>query len=247
MNGIYQIKNLINNKVYVGSSNNINKRWGQHIYHLNAGTHHSKHLQAAWDKYSKENFAFSILEEVNTSDNIFIKEKDWIIRLNSIDSNYGYNAGIPNESGNTPMTKEGKEKCILAIIKRARNIIMLEKETGKFIGEYESSGLIVKEYGFPNNKKVHEVLLKQRVAYKGYIFIYKEEYDETKDNSSPRDSQYAQIRKPVFQYDMNMKFIKEWDNAQQIVDELNMKLSSIYTAINREQYLFGSYWRRERI
>ena len=32
--GIYKIKNLINNKVYIGSAVNIDRRWSLHQYHL---------------------------------------------------------------------------------------------------------------------------------------------------------------------------------------------------------------------
>lgn len=244
MNGIYQIKNLINDKVYVGSSANINKRWGQHIALLNSNKHNNEHLQRAWNKCGKENFSFSILEKVEKEDNIFIKEKDWIIKLDSIDPTKGYNKAIPNENGSNPMSDEGKERVILAIIKKARNIIVLKKETGEFLGEYESIGLVVKALNFPNNKKVSEVLNKQRVAYKDYIFVYKEDYDPNKDYSLKKGHHHISTRKPVYQYDLNMNLVKEWDTPQEIVNELNIKLSSLYTCLSRKDVLFGFYWRR---
>lgn len=242
--GIYQIKNLVNNKMYIGSSVNIANRWTQHLALLNLNKHPNLHLQKSWDKYGKENFTFAILEEIFTTENIFIKEKEYILKFNTINSINGYNKSLPDMNGYTPMSKEGKKRFVSSIIKRSKNILLLNKETGELEKEYESIGLLVKDLNLPNSKKVYEVLTKKRVAYKGYIFIYKEDYDKNKDYSISKQQHHINNRKPVFQYDMNMNLIKEWDSTQQIVTELNMKLSSIYTAIGRQEHLFGSYWRR---
>jgi group I intron endonuclease len=61
ISGIYQIKNLINNKIYIGSSYNINARMGQHFSNLKHNKHANPKLQAAYNKYGKENFIFKIL------------------------------------------------------------------------------------------------------------------------------------------------------------------------------------------
>jgi group I intron endonuclease len=61
--GVYQIRNIINNKRYIGSSaRGIYNRWKLHKSTLNRKIHHSILLQRAWDKYGKENFIFEILE-----------------------------------------------------------------------------------------------------------------------------------------------------------------------------------------
>jgi len=49
--GIYQIKNIINNHRYVGSSSDIYHRFDHHKSDLRHGKHHSQYLQKAWDKY----------------------------------------------------------------------------------------------------------------------------------------------------------------------------------------------------
>jgi predicted GIY-YIG superfamily endonuclease len=50
ISGVYEIKNTLNNKRYIGSSVNIQKRWYAHKRMLNLNTHPNKHLQAAWNK-----------------------------------------------------------------------------------------------------------------------------------------------------------------------------------------------------
>lgn len=60
--GVYQIKNTVNNKIYIGSSKHINKRWKEHINSLNNNCHCNSYLQKDWNKYGKDAFEFSVLE-----------------------------------------------------------------------------------------------------------------------------------------------------------------------------------------
>ncbi len=59
--GIYIIVNKINKKCYIGSTNNFCRRRSQHISNLTHNRHVNKHLQNAWNKYTKDAFVFSIL------------------------------------------------------------------------------------------------------------------------------------------------------------------------------------------
>lgn len=58
MIGVYKIVNTINNKWYIGSSNNIERRFYRHKWHLINNHHDNLYLQNAWNKYSEENFKF---------------------------------------------------------------------------------------------------------------------------------------------------------------------------------------------
>ena len=59
--GIYRIRNLVNNKFYIGSAVNLNKRKSQHFYYLRNNKHHNKPLQNSFNKYKKDNFIFEIM------------------------------------------------------------------------------------------------------------------------------------------------------------------------------------------
>lgn len=64
--GVYQIRNLLNGKIYIGSvakQYGFQLRWSKHRSDLLKGQHHSIHLQRAWDKYGADAFVFEILEE----------------------------------------------------------------------------------------------------------------------------------------------------------------------------------------
>jgi len=61
--GIYQIKNQLSGKRYIGSSANPQRRWKDHLRKLRRGEHPNPHLQAAFDRYGEHAFGFSMLEE----------------------------------------------------------------------------------------------------------------------------------------------------------------------------------------
>lgn len=56
MIGVYKITNLINQKVYIGQSWDIEKRWIQHKRNK-----HNLHLNNAFQKYGIESFSFEVL------------------------------------------------------------------------------------------------------------------------------------------------------------------------------------------
>jgi group I intron endonuclease len=118
--GIYLIKNVLNNKAYVGGSifatdgirttRSIHIRLREHLYDLNKGKHANRHLQAAWNKYGTNNFKMYILELVDGD--VLVAEQRWIKELQVCNPEFGYNiclvAGSPF-AGRTH-TEETKEK-----------------------------------------------------------------------------------------------------------------------------------------
>lgn len=75
--GIYKITNIINNKVYIGSSIHIEVRWKEHIKRLEMCQHINKHLQSSWDLYKKRNFNFEIIEKCEEFQ-LLNREQFWI-------------------------------------------------------------------------------------------------------------------------------------------------------------------------
>jgi group I intron endonuclease len=97
--GIYLIQNIINKKVYVGSSVNIERRWKKHKALLRNDKHHSLHLQNAWNKFGEENFKFIILETVKVLSHLLAVEQVFLDYYKSYEKEFGYNycktAGSP--------------------------------------------------------------------------------------------------------------------------------------------------------
>lgn len=77
---VYCILNLINQKIYIGSSNDYIKRTWEHTRELRDNRHFNKHLAKAVKKYGFNNFKFFILEklESNNLDLIISKEQYYI-------------------------------------------------------------------------------------------------------------------------------------------------------------------------
>jgi group I intron endonuclease len=73
--GVFQIRNLSNEKVFVGSSLNLDGILNRHKFALNAGSHQNKALQADWNEHGAENFAFEILEELEPRANLDSKRE----------------------------------------------------------------------------------------------------------------------------------------------------------------------------
>lgn len=92
---IYQIRNLINEKIYVGSAFNFHKRIQAHEHRLRFNKHVNKHIQAAYNKYGKDNFVFEILEECE-KEKIIEREQFWIDKLKP---QYNLNLFAANSSG----------------------------------------------------------------------------------------------------------------------------------------------------
>jgi hypothetical protein len=62
--GVFQIRNLINDKIYITSSVDVPGYINRTRFQLNSNSHPSRSLQKEWSEHGDENFAFEILEEV---------------------------------------------------------------------------------------------------------------------------------------------------------------------------------------
>lgn len=95
---IYKIRNVTNQKFYVGSTQNKRERFRNHRRLLRLDKHHCKHLQAAWNKYGEECFVFEVVEEVPEGGDLWAAENRWL------DEHFGkpycYNSG---RSADAPM------------------------------------------------------------------------------------------------------------------------------------------------
>ena len=114
--GVYYILNMINNKIYIGSSIHVNKRFHEHKSALNNGTHYNGHLQNAWNMYGGNNFEFKIIEEINGDYNDLLNaEQKWIDYYKSYDRDRGYNiSAYARGSGGYIVSEETKKKISIS-------------------------------------------------------------------------------------------------------------------------------------
>lgn len=107
MIGIYKYTNKINNKSYIGLSNDIHRRCWEHICHSKAEKP-STHFHKALEKYGIENFDFEILETFESEDRILLGEREqyWISYYNSYVNGYNETRGGDLSTGKAKLTKQ---------------------------------------------------------------------------------------------------------------------------------------------
>jgi len=108
--GIYKILNLVNGKIYIGSSSRLRKRIYEHKLALNKGEHPNTHLQNAWSKHGESNFQYSVVEEIETPSKEYLLEREdyWIDLLGAGNPSVGYNKRTAQGVFN-PYWKEGQQ------------------------------------------------------------------------------------------------------------------------------------------
>lgn len=175
--GIYLIKNIINNKVYIGSAVNISNRWSVHKARLKTNTHYNKHLQSAWNKYGEQSFIFDKIQEVQNPEHLLSYEQVYLDYYKSYENDKGYNiyktAGSPygikrsEESrkkmseAKKNMSEETKRKMSKAFTGRK-----LSEEHKQKLREATRKNKNMKYYDFQKSVKKYRVrILKKLIGY----------------------------------------------------------------------------------
>ncbi|WP_378954114.1 GIY-YIG nuclease family protein [Pelosinus sp. sgz500959] len=78
--GIFQIKNIKNEKVFIKISKNLKTMNGQK-FQLEHGSHPNKQLQKEWNQFGKDSFVFEVLEVVKNQNEEFFNEKEELKKL----------------------------------------------------------------------------------------------------------------------------------------------------------------------
>ena len=151
--GIYKITNLINGKVYIGQSVNIEYRWQQekHFQGVN------DHLKSAFLKYGLENFCFEILEECQQEE-LNKKECFYIKNYNSFDRNFGYNETTGGSKGHIQRGRKQSQEVRKKIS---------EAKKGKCFTE-EHKKALSEAWKYRDKKFSEETKCKQREGLKKY-------------------------------------------------------------------------------
>ena len=104
---IYMIENKINNKIYIGQTNDYNRRINEHKrrYNDNTAKHERIYLYRVIKKYGLENFEFSILKKCKVTE-LNRLEKYYIKKYKSFKNGYNMTEGGQNDHPNRKLNKE---------------------------------------------------------------------------------------------------------------------------------------------
>ena len=143
MNGyIYEIRNIQNNKVYIGQTWVPENRQKRHFSDLRCERHDNPHLQKAFIKYGEENFLFNILLEIPecTQEILDEKEIEYIEKYNSYLEGYNCNKG--GQGIHAPTSKFSKED------------VFIIKAVSKF---YKKYGTVLAEHFNTSNTSIYRI------------------------------------------------------------------------------------------
>lgn len=182
--GIYIIKNIVNNKVYVGQTfQNFQRRYWHHYWKLKDNTHDNKYLQASWNKYGEKNFIFQVIEVVDDVNIIENREIFWINYYLKNNLSYNMALGGGGKRG-VPMSEDAKK--IVGAKNRAHNLgkvasdetkrKMSEIRTGKRVYRYndklDDSQVIIIKNKLIRGEKPAEISKELNIPYKVINNIY---------------------------------------------------------------------------
>lgn len=194
---IYQIRNKLDGKFYLGSAKNLTRRKARHLRLLRRSQHHSRYLQNAWNKYGETNFEFIVYRTVE-GEKVYEVENELIQSLKPdynmmlcVFSHVGMKRSeevckkISKALTGKKMSEDTKEKVRQANLgkkqsqatrdKRAKalykKIAAYDKNTGQLFKEFESTTGAAKELNI-NRGCISDVVngYKGKKSYKGFIW-----------------------------------------------------------------------------
>lgn len=97
--GIYQIRNVTNGKIYIGSAKDLRGRINSNKFQLKMGSHLNKELQKDYNEIGLEGFSFDILDylkpkeelQYDYTEDLKVLEEMWLEKLRPYNES-GYNS-----------------------------------------------------------------------------------------------------------------------------------------------------------
>ena len=147
--------NLINGKIYVGSSINLRDRRKQHFTMLRCKRHPNRYLQNTFNNHGEHNFEFKVFKLIENKKDLIEQEQCLMDKTKCTDRKYGYNIAPRAQSNlGERYTEETKRK-------------MSKDRIGKFVSEETKQKISKSKKGHKKSKETRERMSK---AKKGIIF-----------------------------------------------------------------------------
>jgi len=223
--GIYQIRNTLNGKIYIGSSNNKHIRWGSHKSQLKRNCHHSKYLQNAWNKYGKKYFVFEMLEILEDEEDLHSVEQAY---LDNLQPEYNVGKCVRSAMIGRTHTEEAREKLRLANLGH-----VVTEETRKKIGDAnrgERNGMWGKKMSDEAKKKIGKSRLGKLHHYFGKTL--------SKEHKQKLSISLSGNNNPMWGKTHST-------SVREYLSEINRKIEPCDYSIIKEMYATDNYTQKE--
>jgi len=229
--GIYTLTCLINNKIYVGQTTDLDQRKSAHFSELKLHRHRIPDLQEDYDKYGKENFIYERLLKCKKKF-LYSEEHYWSNLLQTHNPLYGYNMQPTNPYGKGKSLRSTVDKASLC---RHVPVVMLDS-TGIFIKRFDSCKEAGKEIN-TNSASVSSVARKIRCHCKGFVFVYEREYNPTKNYSI----RVINHKRNILMYDTNMNLLNEFKDMESATKYIDGSRASMWRTLNGLRNTYKGY------
>lgn len=238
---IYSITNIVNNKMYVGSAVNFNRRKRVHLGLLRKNKHHSIKLQNSFNKYGVDKFRFDILEVVASTQELISIEQKYLDDLKP-ELNMTLVAGLNSHLG-MKRSDETREK-----IRKSNTGRSVSEETREKIRQYNlglnktddtkdriSIGIKSSEkYKKSRTKELYERIVDKKKE-NGSLLV-KEETRIKISNTLKLKNESSAISKRVGKYDLDGNLIKIYDSMRKAEIDSKMYNKQLFYYFRKNKF-----------
>jgi group I intron endonuclease len=218
MIGIYKITSP-SGRVYIGQSNDINRRWSQYKYGYKNSDSDTSKLFNSFRKYGFETHKFEVKEECDINE-LNNRERYWQEFYNVIED--GLNCKfVETDETSGYLSEEIKNKISKA-------------------NKGNPSSMLGKTHSKETKKKMSKSAKNRKQTLFGFFGKHSEE--SKRKISEAKKGKPAPNRKPVLQIDLDGNIIKEWNSVVEAQTELNIGgIRNVVTG--RAKTSGGFYWK----
>lgn len=219
--GIYKFENLINHKIYIGQSVELEEQYQRHRYHYEKKDVNKRLYQAfwkyGWDKFSYEVIEYCLPEELDEKEIYYIQLYD--------SYNNGYNATKGGKSGANHPSKSVQQFDL----------------DGNFIKEFPSMSLAAEEVGISPN-----ILTKCCQGKTDHCGLYQWKYSDDDNHTIKQlsNKEVSLYERKILQYDLKKNLLNVYNSMDEATKQTNVAKSSICNVCKGKKNTAGGYiWR----
>lgn len=245
--GVYEIINLVNGKIYIGKSIDIERRWNHHKYGKTKLV-----LSNSIKKYGLNNFKFTIIETFNSEkyDKVSLEreltksEQKWMDLKKSYTKEIGYNidkVSKPNLTIKRGIKFGDKISKIKIEMNHGGQSVIQYDLSGKEIKKWKSAADVERVLGILS-ENISGVCLKKQKTAGGYI--WRKEHDLLTQEELVNINILKRNRKKILKFSMDGEYIETYNSIEDAAKSVNSKYSSaiVHVCKGRHKSYKGFKW-----